>query len=395
MGIGGDDGRSGAGGERRGLIDDGGEVQGRRTPTPWADIAARPSFRRTGRHHLRLVTVAAAVTVAAVTVAAVTVGGHVGLTSKDTVSSSDRKQPGDLHGASSRSTSPHGLLATGAPGGAAGSISSGGIVACPMTPGVADMTGGNQSLGSATHLFIRTTADGVTIRAYRLSSTLPCACGPIPYDSPTPASSGSSSGPGASGPLVVPGGSSTTPATSLEFSDDTAVGQGVLFGALGVSAPTNGPVAEPPAVISNAFGVPEGAPVWWIAASVGPEVASAQMTFVDGSTDEMSPIDGVVVLAHQIDDSVAASGEGPYEVRGTLQLLDSSGAVINTVPFPTQDLPPAPLPVPDPSTPPAPVAGSTASTASTAVPALTSPLAPNGSMIVCPETMTPTEASAG
>ena len=116
------------------------------------------------------------------------------------------------------------------------------------------------------------------------------------------------------------------------------------------------------------------------------------MTFADGSTDEMSPIDGVVVLAHQIDASVATSGEGPYEVRGTLRLLDASGAVLNIVPLPPQEPPPVPLPVPDPGTPPTPVAGSAASTA---VPTRTSLSAPNGPMIVCPETMTSTEGSVG
>ncbi len=387
MGIAGDDGRSGTGGcERRGFAYAGATDQGRRTPTLWAAIAAR-SLRR-GRHHLRLVTVAAVVAV----VVAVAADGCVGLTSKDTASSAGSKKAAALHGANAPSTSPHGVLATGAPGGAAGSGStSPGIIACPMTPGVADMTGGNQSLGSATHLFTRTTADGVTIRAYRLSSTEPCGCGPIPYGSATSPSSGSSSGSGASSQPVPRGGSLITPATSLEFSDDSAVGQGVLFGALGAAAPTTG-VAEPLAVISNAFGVPEGAPVWWIAASVGPEVASAQMTFADGSTDEMSPIDGVVVLARQIDASVASSGEGPNEVSGTLQLLDTSGTVINTVSFPAREPPPVPFPVPDTSTPPTPVAGSIASSA---VPTRTSPSTPNGPMIVCPETVTPTEASAG
>ena len=269
MGIGGDDGRSGTdGSESLGFTDDGATVQGRRIPTLWADVAA--SSLRRGRRHLRLVTVAACAAV----VAAATAGGYVGLTSKDTASSSDSKQPVALHGAGVPPTSPHGLLAAGAPGGEVGSGStSAGPTACPLTPGPADMTGGNQTLGSATHLFTRTTADGVTIRAYRLSSTVPCGCGPIPYGSTTPPSSGPSSGPSASEPLVPPGGPFTTPATSLEFSDDTAVGQGVLSGALGAVAPTNGLVVEPLAVISNAFGVPEGAPVWWIAASLGPEIA--------------------------------------------------------------------------------------------------------------------------
>jgi hypothetical protein len=186
---------------------------------------------------------------------------------------------------------------------------------------------------------------------------------------------------------------------SLELSDATAVGEGALNDAPDPSATTANAVTEPMATASDVFGVPEGAPVWWVAVSVGPEVARAQMTFGDGSTDQMSPVDGVAVLAHQIDPSVAASEDGPYVVRGTLRLFDSSGAVIRTVTFPAPTPPPTPVPFP------LPVPGSGSGSGSgSAVPAsppstvpatVTSPPASNRSVTACPAMVAPVNASAG
>jgi hypothetical protein len=192
-----------------------------------------------------------------------------------------------------------------------------------------------------------------------------------------------------------------TQPVSVELSDDAAVGQGEWFDAPSTSSTTTGPGVEPVATMSNAFGVLEGAPVWWVAVSVGPEVADAQITFADGSTDEMSPINGVVVLAHQIDASVASSGDGPYEVRGSLQLLDSSGAVIKAVSFP-QTIAPAPVPVPVPDPLPAPLPGSTdpgnvpaVTTSTTGSTGAAGSTGAPGSMFVCPEMEAPANASAG
>jgi hypothetical protein len=163
-----------------------------------------------------------------------------------------------------------------------------------------------------------------------------------------------------------------------------------LFDAPGTEATTatgTSAATEPLAATSGAFGVVEGAPVWWIAVSVGSEVASVQVTFADGSTDEMSPVGGAAVLAHQIDPSVATSGDGPYEVSATLQLLDDSGAVIDSVTFPEPPPTPAPGPIPAPE----PVPGSTSSTS---VPTLVSPPTTGGSAIACPEMESPA-TSAG
>jgi hypothetical protein len=235
-----------------------------------------------------------------------------------------------------------------------------------MLPAGTGTTDDGVGLGSATHLFTRTTADGVTIRAYHVSSSGVCSCDALGND-----------------------------AVSLELSDAAAVGQGELLDPLGSSATTANAVTEPIGTMASAL-VAEGAPVWWVAVSVGPEVASVEMTFADGSTDQMSPIDGVAVLAHQIDPSVATSGDGPYEVRGTLRLLASSGAVVAAVTLPASTPAPVPLPeplpLPAPDSPPMTVAPSTPSGS---VPALTSPPASTGAMAACPEVTAPVNASAG
>jgi hypothetical protein len=191
MRTGGDDGATG-GPENLGFTDVEGTAGGRRTHNWWVDISR--AWGRT-RHHSCLV--AAAV----VAVAAGATG--VGFTATGSLSSSATKQSGDAHVASATPMSPASPSSPRSGVGTAASDSAGsGIIACPMMPAVPGVTGettggsGSASLGSATHLFTRTTADGVTIRAYRLSSTGPCTCDPIPTSSPP---SGSSSGFASSG----------------------------------------------------------------------------------------------------------------------------------------------------------------------------------------------------
>jgi hypothetical protein len=312
-------------------------------------------------------------TAATVLVVAGTVGGYVGFTSTDSSFAGSAKPPGPHVDAAA---SPSRAGPSDSAVGATGSTSAGsGAIACPMIPAGADAIGDDVGLGSASHLFTRTTADGVTIRAYLLPSTGLCTCDALGND-----------------------------AVSLELSDAAAVGQGELMDLLGSSATTENAVTEPIGTTSSSFGVAEGAPVWWVAVSVGPEIASAEMTFGDGSTDQMSPIDGVAVLAHQIDPSVASSGDGPYEVRGTLRLLDSSGAVVEAVtlpastPAPEPEPAPVPLPAPEPlprSAPGSPPLTVASSPPSGSVPAPTSPPASTGSIAACPEVTAPVNASAG
>jgi hypothetical protein len=131
-------------------------------------------------------------------------------------------------------------------------------------------------------------------------------------------------------------------------------------------------------------------------------VGGVEMTFADGSTDQMSPVDGVAVLAHPIDPSVASSGDGPYGVRGTLRLLGPSGAVIAsvTIPEPAPTAPPLPTnspglrPLSASASPPATVRVTTMTTVPTTVPTLVAPAA-SGAVMACPDVVTPQNASAG
>ena len=313
------------------------------TDTRWSGIPG--ALRQIGGRHVRLTVVTAAL-VLVVAGAAAGYAGH-----------RPSRPAGSLRAASSIARAPAGPTAIGAAGSSA--ASGGGAIACPMVGGPVDAIGGDGSVGHATHLFTRTTTDGVTIRSYRLSSTGSCVC-------------------------------DATPSLSLEMSDATAVGEGGLFDTPGPVATTANATSEPIASTSGTFGVTEGAPVWWAAATVGPEVANVTMTFADGSTDQMSPVDGVAVLAHQIDVATASSPNGPYEVRGTMTLFDAHGAVMKTVTFPAASPAPVPLPVTVPGSPPTPVAdGGSSNHTPTSGPSM------NGSMTACAEVVPPTEAMTG
>jgi hypothetical protein len=207
--------------------------------------------------------------------------------------------------------------------------------------------GTDNVVGAASHLFTRTTADGITIRSYHLASSGPCGCG-------------------SSGPL------------SVELSDQSAVGQGFLGDEPDPVATTADARTEPIGLASGAFGVVEGSPVWWTAVAVGPEVASVSMSYPDGSTDQMAPIDGVAVLAAPIKTSAAVSGDGPYEVRGTLRLLGASGAVVTTVTLPQAT--PTPMPMQGPISPPVPLPITVPAKRPTTVPGTTSPSAPSSTL---------------
>ena len=127
------------------------------------------------------------------------------------------------------------------------------------------------------------------------------------------------------------------------------------------TAPTTTPTppTEPQQLTTGTFGVVEGHPVWWVGVEVGSTVTSVRMTFADGSTDQMAPVGGIAVLARRVSATVASADTGPYVVRGTLQLLDSAGNVVNTVTLPEQSAPvpsPAPVPAPAPVPLPGPVA---------------------------------------
>jgi hypothetical protein len=351
----------------------------------WADLPRALGRRAHGR--LRLIAVAAAVLVVAGGA-----GGYAALASSGIPVSTHGGRAG-LDMASAPSTTSAAPSASGA-GGAGSDMAGTGSAACPMIPappaaGTAATAPGTGGIGSATHVFTRTTTDGVTIRTYRLAAPGSCVCGPIADTATTSPSSPS----GASASDVNLGGS-----LSLELSDDTAVGQGALFEEPAPTATTGNAVSEPTGIVSGAFGVAEGAPVWWTAVTVGPDVGSVEMTFADGSTDQMSPVDGVAVLAHLIDPSVASSGDGPYAVRGTLRLLGPSGAVLASVTIPEPAPSAPPLPTNSPGLRPLSVSASPPAavrvTTTTTVPTTAAPAA-SGAVMACPDIVTPQNASAG
>ena len=208
-----------------------------------------------------------------------------------------------------------------------------GVASAPaVCPALGDSSP-QSTVGSATHLFTRTTGDGVTVRVYRLAVQTGLNCGLVPDTANTTPSD-----------PACPSNS-----ISLEMSDDSAVGNGflglpVVPFAAGSHVPDTGGAqtgSEPEGVTSGAFGVVEGDPVWWVALQVGSEVATAQVTFADRSSDEMAPVGGVAVLVHHVTES--GTGFNPYSVQGTVTLSAASGNVIGNV-----TLPQVPMPLPSP-----------------------------------------------
>jgi hypothetical protein len=151
--------------------------------------------------------------------------------------------------------------------------------------------------GKLTHVFNRT-ADGVAIRAYEREITLPT--------------------PPAGAPAIPP---ACKPTGGLvgELSTPEAVGQGVS-----VTFPPDGALIG---VRIGIFGIAEGAPVAWAIAKVDGTVEKVRLRLPDGSTDEMSPDHGWVVLAHHV--AAAAGTEPKKAIEGTVvEALDGGGKVI-------------------------------------------------------------------
>jgi hypothetical protein len=362
----------------------------------WGDLAGRLASST----HRRQRVLAAAAALALVVGAA---GGYLGETAASPT-------------VAARTGSGSSARGVGSPKGSSALAPSAAIpgVMCPDGSGAA--TSGpigapSTDIGSASRLFIRTTPDGVTIRVYQDAPTAVSTCSVLPTPSggsgsgtSSSAGSGANSSTGASPPTLTPV-APTASDTTVELSDDDAVGEGALSaplciaspgqgatgttgnGAAGVvsppvitpattpattpttplppmtptpavtspttvspppaSPPTTTPQSEPQELSTGTFGVAEGDPVWWVAVEVGPDVTSVQMTFPDGVSDQMAPVDGIAVLAHRVSAAVASASSGPDVVRGTLEVLGSAGSVVATVPIPQQSTPPpGPTPVP-------------------------------------------------
>jgi hypothetical protein len=167
-----------------------------------------------------------------------------------------------------------------------------------------------------TLLFTRTTASGVTIRAYQSAAgtggcTQNAEClppGRLPAPTPCPtgalcaqpqASSHAQTGVIGGGTAQSGGGSTPPlPVTGcgpliVELSTDEAVGR------TSVPLPSVGPSSSQGVVILGAgsFGTEEGAPVGWVAAWVADDVVSAHLVAAGVTVDAMAPSSGMVVLA--------------------------------------------------------------------------------------------------
>src|SRR5579863_5235346 len=230
--------------ERPTVGDDVGTDRDHRIPALDGGIAG--NLRRGGPHPRRLLAAAGTAMVAVAAIA----GGSVAFSSTTTPSPSRDTQSGPPPRAGGASTPPRGLLASGAggsDGGTSPSSAGSGVLACPMIPaaaGAAGAIGATDTVGSASHLFTRTTPDGVTIRTYRLSRLGACTRGPVPVGSSASSASGASSGAASSEPPVVSDGLPVTQPLSVELSDDAAVGQGELFDAPSTSSTTRDPGVE-------------------------------------------------------------------------------------------------------------------------------------------------------
>jgi hypothetical protein len=241
--------------------------------------------------------------------------------------------------------------AVAAPSGSAGAVA--GVAANPF---------GAANAPKATHLFTRTSSDGIVIRAYRqdpppqppepsTSSTTPsqkplpgvCAGGvsngaPPGADSGAVSSGSASSGssgsvgssaggrqitvnavpaPGTPPCPGIPPACKATPSVLAELSSDAAVGQG--FDAIDVAQPSDA-LSH---LSTGMFGVPESSPAVFVTVQTGPGVATVRLRLPSGQTDSMAPVDGLAVLAH---------GSSVPPPNGTVvEALDSSGKVLTSM----------------------------------------------------------------
>jgi hypothetical protein len=91
-----------------------------------------------------------------------------------------------------------------------------------------------------------------------------------------------------------------------------------------MAVPADGP---PPPILglagASGFGLPGVATGFALVLRAGAPVARVRMSFADGGSDEMAPVDGWVVLAHV--------GRSPF---GTVEALDANGRVLGSTQIP-------------------------------------------------------------
>ena len=250
------------------------------------------------------------------------------------------------------------------------------IVSAPVAavPGEAFSFGGTPP--KTTHLFTRTTSDGITIRAYRQDPPPPPPEATTPTSSPsaktqqsicpkpmvvpgatgsgTPAGSASSGSGSASASASASSGEAGTstgggetapapppqpfvsngppppcapdvppickaaPSVLAEVSNDAAVGQS--FDAIDDKQPSD---ALSHLAVSG-FGVPEGSPATFVTVQVGPGVTDVRLRLPSGSADEMAPVGGVAVLA--------VAGSQPPPDGTVVEALNAQKDVVGAMP---------------------------------------------------------------
>ncbi|HUQ62559.1 MAG TPA: hypothetical protein VM121_02250 [Acidimicrobiales bacterium] len=258
---------------------------------------------------------------------------------------------------------------------------------------VAGSAGGFFGSEKLTPLFKRTTADGIAIRAYRSdmdvaaldqragldqSVVIDCAA-----DAPCPLPA----------KPELPDECLPTAMLRAELSNDAAVEPGYMS--------VNKLTADQSMALTQSgyFGVSEGSPAAWTGVHTSDAVSKVRVTFADGAVDEMAPVEGYSVLAHQIapppqpqpqpqpapapqpapsdtpnaaspsDATQASPPVDPEEFRkatlpgGTVEALDASGAVMATTSLTDAGAPvascmvappaPGPFPIPAPDQVPA------------------------------------------
>ena len=304
-------------------------------PHPADPDALRAIVERHRRARVRGLSVALGLAVVAGPAAGWAVG-HSGTRSGERLtaaSSPDAAQP-------SRTAAEAAAQAAAAQAGAAGGVGA------PSVPG-AVVAGGGPVMTPSTHLFTRTTADGVVIRAYIPTAPqgdcvkgVPLPAGGVGSTSQARTTTGAgvitSGGATTTGPADVPPPVPAPPPVATvpmcvpvcavagvpvvaEISTDAAIAFGSdFFG--------GGPAPVAPTGLSNGgqgiFGVGEGAPVEWVIARTGSGIVTVRLTLPGGSSDQMAPAQGWVVLA-----APTSASAGPI---GVVEALEKSGKAVAT-----------------------------------------------------------------
>ncbi len=185
--------------------------------------------------------------------------------------------------------------------GATPAASGGGLTSSSPSPGNTSgaVTGvapgppfGVGATGPLTRLFTRTTAAGVTLRAFRTAPPIP---------------PGLSAGCGLGGPRL-----------QVEVSTAAMAGTTVGFAPATHSKPVT-------AVESDLLGQPEGDPTAVIMAATGPTVTHVLVRFNGGAQDSMAPVDGWAVLASPAPATLTGGG-----AVGTLTATNAAGRVVGS-----------------------------------------------------------------